>query len=507
MKTLEEYLQAAGCTNVPKKLRGIKMLHSPWEHQLGDLQHLLDNFRSAIWNDAGTGKTLPMQAISMIYAALGNKVIAVMPPVLIEQWQESLREEYIGSDTVFDIQIFSGTPAKRKKLLAEWQEKGNAPDILLMSYEKFRDLHPAKNKQKKLANGDVKVIKKLRYHPLRTLGFDLLVFDEAHKLKNASSSVHKTVKKYLKDNEDCCIKLFTGSPIPNTLSDAYGMISLIDPEAYPTKRRFEHLHCEFNPYSDFREIIGYKNTELLYENLYKYGRRVTKQEALADLPECLPSQTKLKLYPEHKKLYTDLLRTRIMEIDGDMIDATHDSKFRQLALQLVSCPSMFTDKPVKSVLEEWLANLLENINLKEHKVVVFCYFQMTVEFLAEKYAEYNPATIYGKTKDAEAERKKFVNDDDCRLAILNIDSGGVGLNLQVSHYIIFYENPITPHQANQGLARCHRGGQKEIVRAYFPRVVGTIAAKRLTNLLSKEALNNAVVRDKHKLLKELLGSD
>lgn len=499
-----EYLQEAGCLNAPSFLSSIELTNPPWEHQVGDLRHLLVNARAGIWNDAGTGKTLPMQASALFFASLGNKVVVVMPPTLIGQWVEELGDVYVGYAEHFSLGILHGSAPQKKKLLAKYDAEG-WPDILLMSYEQFRNMHPLKEKSQKLKDS-IKITKPVRFHPLKLAGYFVLLFDEAHKLKNHTSTVHKVLWRYIrKDFDNYVVQLFTGSVIANTIMDAYGMLRIVSPDIYPTKRDFENLHVEFNNASDFREVIGFKNTDLLYRNLYKQGRRITKQMALKDLPDMLPKQYKLNLSPAHKKLYTDLVKRRVLEYDGQMIDATHASKFRQLALQLLSNPEMYTDQPIVNVLDTWLAEMLDNVNIAQNKVIVFCYYRQTVERLVEKYKHLNPAVIYGATKDANAERLKFTTDDDCRIAFLNMDSGGVGLNLQISHHLYFFEPPITPHQANQAISRAHRGKQTEVVNIGFPRIVGTIAARRLSSLLKKEAQNNLVVRDKHKLLNELLG--
>ena len=501
---LLDYLEKSGCRNAPDFLKGIELEDAPWNHQFGDVGHLLTYTRAGLWNDAGTGKTMPMQASALFYASLENKVVVVMPPTLIGQWWDELKDNYHNHARFFEVSALRGTVSQKEKLISAYHEFG-WPDILLMSYEQFRNMHPLKEKRRK-TKGGVKITKPLRFHPLKTNGYRVLLFDEAHKLKNSASTVHKVLWRYVRnDLENFALQLYTGSVIANTLMDAYGMIRLITPDVYPTKRSFEQQHVEFNNNSDFREVIGFKNTDLLYKNLYRQGRRITKQMGLKDLPDIIPTQYKITLAPAHKKLYTDLVKRRVLEYDGEMIDATHVSKFRQLAFQLISNPEKYTDLKIDNVLDKWMDDMIDSVNIAENKVIIFCYYRQTVERLAEKYAQYNPAVIYGGTKDVDKERLNFTKNDACRLAILNLDSGGVGLNLQVSHYLFFYEPPITPHQANQAISRAHRGTQKEVVNIGMPRIIGTIAARRLSSLLKKEAENNTVVRDKHKLLNELLG--
>lgn len=498
----------------PTQLSDIIINVEPWQHQIDDLDCLLANERFGIWNDAGTGKSLPMFASAALWAALGNKVLVTMPPKLVGQWIREFKEKLVGIDkklTIFDFANLNAN--QKKKALYRWQHgEEPAPDVLVVSYNNFRDLHPIKRKQNRRVrqtDGTYKIVKSpapLRHHPLKSLGYSVLQFDEAHKLKNDGSNVHKVLWKWVNDSQgDYALQLFTGSPIPNTLMDAYGMIRLVNPEAYLTKRAFERKHVVYNEHSEFKEIESFENTELLFENLYKYGRRVTKDDVL-DLPSMLPIQHDIVLSPAHRKLYRTLLNDRFLELpDGSVIDASEASKLRQVAMQLLTSPELYTDEKITNELENWLLETLDQIG--NHKVILFCHYKSTVTKLSELLAEYNPAVLYGGTRDGDAQVEKFNNDPSCDLFIVNIDSGGAGLNLQIANYIIFYEPPSTPMQAHQGIARSWRGGQDKSVTVYFPRITKTIAAKRLTNLLDKEEVNNAVVRDKSSLLYELMGTD
>lgn len=499
----------------PLKLSKIEVVVNPWEHQIEDLRCLTKHERFGIWNDAGTGKSLAMYASSSLWAALGNKVVVTMPPKLVGQWIKEFKATLKGVDevlTIFNYATLNST--QKKRVLHDWIN-GNkpTPDILVVSYNNFRDLHPIKRKQNrrvKNSEGKYEIIKAppvLRHHPLKQLGYSVLQFDEAHKLKNSDSTVHKVLWKWVGESQgDYAVHLFSGSPIPNTLMDAYGMIRLINPEAYLTKRSFERNHVVYDEFSDFKEVLEYKNKDLLYKNLYQNGRRVTKEDALKDLPPLLPIQNEIELHKEHRDLYRKLLNERILELpDGDVIDASDASKLRQVAMQLLTSPELYTDKKFPNELENWLFETLESIG--NNKVVIFCHYKSTVRKLRELLKDFNPAILFGETKDGDAQVDKFNNDPTCKTFIVNIDSGGAGLNLQVSSYVIFYEPPQTPMQAHQGIARCWRGGQKKSVTAYFNRISRTVSALRLSKLLDKEREANEVVRDRLTLINDLLNTE
>ncbi len=517
--SLAQYFRDANHFEFPDWFYGVHLRYPPWKHQIEDLKFCLKHERFGLFNDAGVGKTLPMQAMLILYCAgYGNKGVVCMTPSLIGQFMESFfhpdEAYFLNLKEHVNFKAFSGTKKKKDKMWAEW-EAVEFPDLLVMSYQAFSNMHPLKPiKEKVIRNAKTgksytrPAVKPLRNHPLKSRDFNVLFFDEAQALKNRSSGVHKKVFRYIGNSEgDFLLGLFTGSPIANTLTDADGMIHLITPDIYPTMRAFERAHCIFarNQGQQFKTLIGYQNQALLHELLYKQARRVTKQEVLKNLPPMIPEIVPVELSPTHRHWYKKLLTERVLELPDEYIDATQAQKLRQVALQMITVPERFIPVKVENYLLKAFEEKLDSVNPVKEKVIVFSYFTETVNFLAEKYAHFNPAVINGKTGDKDAERKKFTNDDSCRMIILNWISGGAGLNLQISAYLFFYEQPTVPSQALQAIARSHRGGQDRPVSATFFRVLGTLMARSLKQLLDKDKAVNEVVQDKHKMLHELLG--
>lgn len=525
MYTLANYMRDALMFDFPDWFYGIPMKRfdealqslvdlEPWPHQKEDLNFLLKHERAGLYNDAGVGKTIPMQAFGIYMSAIGNKTVFAMPPKLLGQFGESLVDTFQGVDNHLKLFLLNEKQKEAGDIVQGWIEDRSAcPDIVIMSYDMFAFLQPLKPvKEKVIRNSRTgaeytrPAVKPLRKHPLETLGFNVLIFDEAHKLKEPSSATHKRVWRWVKSSVGMYqLVLATGTPIYNQLIDAYGLIRLITPGVYNSKKHFEKIHAIIDYNSDFRTIIGWREEELLHQNLYLSARRVTKEEVLPNLPPMVPHQHEIRLGAAHKALYKKLLTERVLELEDELIDATHASKLRQVALQLVSNPNKYSDTPIANVLDNWLEGMFEELGIYQHKIIVFAYFKDTVSYLAEKYAHLNPAIINGGSGDSDAERIKFLRDPSCRVMFLNWKSGGAGLNLQISPYEIFYEVPTVPGDIEQAIARIHRGGQVQGVHVHIPRIFSTIANKSLNQLLSKQSKKQEVVKDKHKLLYELLG--
>ena len=313
MYTLADYFKASGVKEKISFSKEIKMHFKPRKDQVDGLKLCLQNKRFGLYDDPGVGKTVISQAYCIYWVANGAKVVVVMPPVLLYQFRESFTETYIGIEEYIEIHIHDKPPAKRIKEEEYWNSKeGKWPDVICMSYQMFQKYH----------------------EKLKKSGYDILVADEAHALKNPVSGIHLKVKKFLGDHdlqanlEQSALLLMTGTPIPNLLNDAYGLIKLTNPDAYLSYKSFERQHCLFKNVtvrkprvvrgriretSSMRILDGFKNKEKINETLYRYGRRVLKTDVLS-LKEPMVTEVPVKLSDKHLNVYRKLAREKLLAI-------------------------------------------------------------------------------------------------------------------------------------------------------------------------------------------------
>ena len=76
--------------------------------------------------------------------------------------------------------------------------------------------------------------------------------------------------------------------------------------------------------------------------------------------------------------------------------------------------------------------------------------------------------FYGGTKDKSASRRRFLDDPNCRVFVMNSEAGGTGNDglQKVARYMVFYETPCPPITRKQTEKRVHRPGQTERVFIY-----------------------------------------
>lgn len=584
--TLRDVIEAAGVVDAPDWFSTIEIAHWPFDHQLNAVKHYVRHTRMADGSEPGTGKTFPAQIHAILMASLGNKVVFTMPPKLIEQFMAEMLEFFGGIENHLKLDMLLGTGAKINKQIEQFEKTG-WPDILMMSYDRYRKFNGAANRRQigwpqwkrrvlrdyldsagravdprspvlskdglRLSDSDVKAGKGkpwkrfsyeqywqtqdgrliqepiergasaftaegVRINPkgkaenteqfrLASEGYNVFFFDEAHRLCKPTSQVFKSCEAMSdKLGEDVALYLMSGTLVPTHLEDAYGVIKLINPDAYLSYQSFLRLHVIEDPTTKFFRVQGYRRLEELHEKLWAKAIRVQKKDVLT-MQDPIISSIPVRLSGAHKRLYDDVVQNQFAIIGDEIISPENDSALRQTALQVVSAPNEF-DPTGKLSMDNELSTacdeVIESINPEEHKIILFAHYKKTVKFLSNRYEKWNPAVVNGSTTKGWDEVQRFKEDDTCRILVINWASGGEGLNLQVASHVVFYECPTSPKDAKQGIARAYRSGQREVVNVYFFRVQGTLYDRNYRNLLKNEEVNNEVVRDKHDLLYQTL---
>lgn len=526
-------LRECGVLSYPDFLNSFILPHEPFAEQKDMFRRYLKNTKYLDAGDPGTGKTFPAQAHGILLAAIGNKVAYVMPPKLIEQFVAEMREWFKGIDNHLHLGAIDEN-ARKNKVVEKWEKEG-WPDILFLSYDGYREWNDIAKKKKIGSNQwynkdgtkwkegsnlqphtkDGREINKAGFadnnkiEVLTNRGYNAYFFDEAHYLCGTDSIISKAVQETVGD--DCALYLMTGTPIPTNLLNAYGIISIINPEAYSSYASFERQHCikrEIRKVVKGRQRIlripfKYMNHERVHENMFKYGRRLLKRDVVK-LPDPIISEVPVRLQSKHLRLYKTFMKDMMAEMESTIISAENHSQMRHMALKLISCPTSFDPTiSMKNSLFDSFNTVLKSIGPEDNKVVIFAYYRDAIEFLAEELKDLNPAVVYGGSKSSEI--TKFKEDDTCRVIILNWVSGGAGLNLQMASHVIFYECPTSPKDAKQGLARCDRVGQKETVNVYFMRVKDTLSDRNFKKLLGAEEDINKAIKDDKDLLHLQIG--
>lgn len=574
--SLHDLMVEVGVGNHPGWFSQIPLPFWPMDHQLDMIKKYPWNDRYGDFSEPGAGKTYPAQVHAIFMAAMGNRVVFTTLPGLIPQFMAEFELFFPGIGQRLKIDHLDCTATQKRKKEQVWDVEG-WPDILVLSYDIYRlynDKHPMKkigNNQWKLRNinqigtdlefatsfyldedqpdipgenGHPDIPGKKKGEPrfpnaqpytrdgrminkggkaknpkqllLKEQGYNVLFFDEGDALCGMESILSESVAEMsMRMKGDIALYILTGTPIPTKLHNAYGLIRLINPDAYLNKASFIRQHCEQEEFNvplpngkskKIKSIVGYFDTEKIYNALWKNAHRVQKRDVIA-MPEPIISEVPVRLSGRHLKLYRQVVNDRFAVLGNTVLAPDSASALRHLALELISCPTKFDPTITEcDELAKATGDLVASINPgPKRKLIIFAFYRGAIEQLAMQFAHRKTAIVYGGIPDRQAQIDKFLYDDECDTIVIQWVSGGAGLNLQVAGYIIFYECPTSPKAAKQAIARADRKGQQNIVNVYFMRVKGTLSDKNFKALLANEESNNRAIKDKHDLLFELLG--
>jgi SNF2 family DNA or RNA helicase len=200
---------------------------------------------------------------------------------------------------------------------------------------------------------------------------------------------------------------------------------------------------------------------------------------LDDLPDltesvlfCEMDELQLKLYEEEKAKIRNALLNSMEDDDvsaANMIVIQGLTKLRQLA----NHPRMLDiegieEQEFESGKFEEVIRMLESLIAENHKVLLFSSFVKHLNLFSEYFDKHNwkYSTLTGSTTDREKQIKQFQDEEDCRLFLISLKAGGVGLNLTSADYVFFLDPWWNPAAENQALSRAHRIGQKSKVMVY-----------------------------------------
>ena len=182
--------------------------------------------------------------------------------------------------------------------------------------------------------------------------------------------------------------------------------------------------------------------------------------------------------------------------------------------QICDSPAILKDDdekfPNHSIkLEELTREITENIG--EHKALVFSQFLGMLGLIKEKLKENNIPFEYfdGSTTATEREGaiQNFQNNDECRVFLISLKAGGVGLNLTAADYVYIVDPWWNPAVEQQAIDRTHRIGQTKNIFAYRMICMDTIEDKILQLQERKKTLAKELIADEAGFVKTLTKAD
>lgn len=291
--------------------------------------------------------------------------------------------------------------------------------------------------------------------------YDMIVADEIHKMNNIASAQGKNFSK-LKSKYKIGL---TGTFLVNSPLDAFMALKWIDVDR-STASNFKYFYSVYGGRFD-NELIGYKNLEILKDQLSDISIRRTKD--ILNLPEKNYIHELLEMDDKQSNFYNNIVEGIIEEVDKVKLDKNNVLALTTRLRQSTSDPSILTTEKIKSAKIIRAKELVQEIISQGEKVIVYTTFKQPLYTLAEELKKYKPLVCTGDTKEEEVWKRvdKFQTDNEHYLMLATIQKMGTGITLTKASYVIFIDSAWTRADNEQAEDRIHRIGAKKPCFYYY----------------------------------------
>ena len=387
----------------------------PWAHQVVAAEFTRGRSSAYLAMDMRTGKT--MVAINEIYHRDARTVLVVCPKPVIDVWVEEL-EKHKPSKRRRVLALYDGSSTKKADQVRTFLGAGlTSASIIICNYESFW-------------RGDLGKTFIDNY-------FDIVIYDEIHKLKSAGSRV-STFAKRMAHRSDFRLGL-SGTPFPNGPQDAYGQYRALDAGIFGTSvSKFRRRYFIMNEYVDYPEIVGTRNEEQMEQLLGLTMFRVKKEDVL-DMPQYQTIHRYFRLGPSARQSYESMEQDFVTFVKSGRATATN-ALTKIVRLQQITSGFVKTElgseETVGNEKREALKEVLSTEIPRGEPVVVLCRFTKDLE--AVEAVTHELKLSYKELSGNRKELDGAQYPDGCDVLGVQVQSGSLGINLSRSGFCIFY---------------------------------------------------------------------
>ena len=422
--------------------------------------------RAMLCDEPGLGKTV--QAIAAADRLESRKILVVGLGALRWKWADEVKRFSYGTTAVID------GPLKQRK------EQLDAPHRwAFVTYANMR----------------------LYGHLLLAQRYDLIIFDEAHRLKDRRSQQSEAAARLAAKTKH--VFLLTATPVRNEVSEYFGLLRILDPARFASYWRFVYTFCatEISNYGH-QVIIGPKNVRWLRETLLGFMLQRRYEDVFDEPPEITTETIKIPMTAPQRKVYALAEREAILEtLDGDKIISNPLEKLIRLR-QILGCPEVL-GLTIKSERVATAVELARNLLEQGRSVVLFTWFVATALNVEAALAKSKMPTylITGQltARERSEAATKFQESAKPAAIIGTIQSMGEGLDLDRASDVVLVEKDWVPDVNFQAASRLRRLSRLHPVRAYEIIVNDTVdedvehALTTKREIISETALSRSVI--------------
>ncbi|MDF0727739.1 SNF2-related protein [Cytobacillus sp. S13-E01] len=454
---------------------------TPLPHQLEVAKQVVEkmNGKAILADEVGLGKTIEAGLILKEYMIRGlvKKVLILVPASLVSQWAMELNQKFY-------------IPAVQQKKSYMWEQY----DVVVSSIDTAkRSPH-----------------REIVYEQ----DYDLIIIDEAHKLKNSKTKNYEFIQNLKKK---FCL-LLTATPIQNRIDEIFNLVSLLKPGHLGNQSYFEESYNTKN-----RSLDGDKHLKDLVNKVMIRNRRDdTGIEWTKRQVETIPiefSKTERDLYdaisfyrsnqsPFINSMFSIMTLQREACSSREAVFFTlkkmlekKDEEGRQVPNEVITELMQKVEQVTTNSKAEKALELIKNV---DDKVIIFTEYRATQLYL-QWYLQQNGISsvpFRGGFKRGKKDWMKQLFQNKIQVLIAT-EAGGEGINLQFCNHIINYDLPWNPMRLEQRIGRIHRLGQEKDVHIYNFATKNTVEEHILKLLYEKINLFERVIGQLDEILTRL----
>jgi hypothetical protein len=405
-----------------------------------------------IGDEMGLGKTLQAIALAILKREIFGfqKVLVVTLASLKEQWKREINR--FSDETAL---VVAGPPDQRRR-----------------QYLETDSLFKITNYEAVLRDGLILA----HFKP------DLVILDEAQRIKNFSTKTAAAVKQIPRKHS----LVLTGTPLENKLEDVYSIVQFLDPHLLAPLWQFAADHFMLSRRQKGK-ILGYRNLDRLREKLQPIVLRRKKEEVLDDLPDQVVNNYYIDLHEKQRKMHAGYASALMPLLNKKYLTPMDLRRIQELLLRMrqVCNATYLVDRKthISPKLTELEGIIDELVIQNQRKMVIFSEWTTMTFLIARRLSDAGIAFVELSGKIPVKKRQtlidEFTNNPDCKV-FLSTDAGGTGLNLQAADCVVNFELPWNPARLNQRVGRVNRIGQKS-------RCVNVV------NLIAKESIEEKIM--------------
>ena len=325
--------------------------------------------------------------------------------------------------------------------------------------------------------------------------FDMVVIDELSSFKNHQSQRWKALRK-VRTQIKRLVGL-TGTPASNGLLDLWAETFLVDKGVRLGRFIGRYREAYFkpsgmNPYTGV--VYNYVPIPGAEEAIYSKISDITvSMKALdyLDMPEQVMVNHYVDMEPSERKMYEDMKKELLVEVDGEEIDAANAAVLSGKLLQMANGAIYNADRQMRIIHNrklEMLGDLIEEAN--GQNVLVAYWYQHDHERIWKYLTD-----LGYKPRDLKSDQDiSDWNAGKIQVGLISPASAGHGLNIQKGGHILIWFSLIWSLELYQQTnARLWRQGQKEVVTIHHIVTRDTVDGDVLDALKHKDTTQQNLI--------------